>query len=468
MPGTRDLPADVSDKAGDPFFQRIAKSVSAPWDVDPIRAEPITDKLKVLYLGFSDRGGGAAIASMRLMDRLTKDGRIRPLEIVNKKIGESDTTVSLRRVHRFPLWRRTWQAAEVRNRLLSDPYGWLPLNSAYISRAVATFKPDIIHCHNLHGGIGVMPITDMVQLTKAAPIIWTLHDMWPLTGHCAYSLGCDRWREGCGSCPDLSLYPAMLYDRTRAMVAKKRRTFERIDLTMVSPSNWLHSLVGDAPATRQVERRHIPNGIDLDVFRPVSTDGLRKRLGIPLNAPVLLFAAQSLDGDRRKGTLPLRDALRRVDATAKDRVHVLLMGNLCKTSDVFANMPNLIFHELGFVSDPSEIVRYFSAADLFLCPSLQDNLPNILIETHACATAAVTFDSGGCAEIVRDGQTGWVVPTGDTNAFADAILSLLGQPGTLRQMGAAAREWAKEQFPDDLMAQRYFALYSERLARRRA
>ncbi|WP_295875881.1 glycosyltransferase [uncultured Zhongshania sp.] len=445
----------------------FASRVGRPWDMRPVvklRAAA-EGRLRVLYIGFSDAQGGAAIASSRLISRLDRDGDVASLEVVALQTARAPWTVSLGRA--FCSWRPLRTLIAMRNVLASDPYAWLPFERAFLKRAINIWQPDLIHMHNLHGGRGTIPLAILPDMASKAPIIWTLHDMWGMTGHCAYSLECDGWRRGCGNCPDLSLYPQLLQDRTEQIAENKREIFDSAVPVLVSPSRWLGKIASEALVTKGLELRVIANGLDLALFSPAGRDAARRELGITPDTQVLMFAAQSLSDETRKGAKELRIALDRVQA---DRLgaplEIILMGGA--GDDLLAGIPGLVFHRVGFISDATEAARLYAAADLFLCPSLQDNLPNTLIEAAACGTAAVSFDIGGCGEIIEDGLSGALVAAGDADALGDAISRLVDDPDCLAAMGRAARARAEALYGDRRMADDYLALYRELVERRSA
>lgn len=418
--------------------------------------------LRILFLGSYDAGGGAAIAGERLIRRFERDRSAEVLQIVSRQREDSPRTISLHRAYRFLAWRRLRQATAVRNILAANPYGWLPFEADYILRAAKIWQPDVIHIHNLHGTLGTFPVSKLYLLSQTAPIVWTLHDMWALTGYCTYSMGCERWREGCGNCPDLTHYPGLLFDRTRSLSKAKSQAFRSSALTIVTPSRWLADLARQAPTTRGLDVQVIPNGVDLEVFHPKVREAGRMKLGIDDGSPVLMFAAETLDGDSRKGGRELRAAIKHAqDLRANAPLDVILMGGGGEA--LLTGIEGLRIHSAGFVSDESKAAELYAAADLFVCPSLEDNLPNTLIEAAACGTAAVVFDAGGSAEAVEPEVTGAVVGAGNAGALGGTISELLSDYSQLVAMGSNARSRAEFHYGDARLATDYLRLYRHSL-----
>lgn len=426
-------------------------------------ADPQT--MRVLFLGSYDTRGGAAIAATRLISRLARDKTVEVLQIVSRQHSDAPWTISIDRAHRFPAWRKLRQASAARNIACADPFNWLPFETRYIRRAIEIWQPDIIHLHNLHGALGTIPTAMLARLARNVPIVWTLHDMWIATGHCAYSMDCEGWRNGCGNCPNLSAYPSLLFDRTAAIVRSRTRALTEASPTLVTPSHWLHDVVKEAPATRGLDVHVIPNGIDLDVFNSDGREATRKRLGIAPDCPVLMFAAETLDGDPRKGGRELRAAIERVQQIrANAPLDIILMGG--GGAGLLTGIDGLAVHPVGFVSEEREAAAFYAAADLFVCPSLQDNLPNTLIEAAACGTAAVAFDVGGCGEVIETGITGKTVVVGDVFALSIAIADSLADDDGLARMGMAAREMAERCCAEERMTSDYVTLYHQITQRR--
>lgn len=443
-----------------------SKVLKLMFDKDLRRIEQMraasSGKLRVLFVGFSDVRGGAAIASSRLIARLTNDCDVAPLEIVSQQRAGAPWTISQEFTFSHLRYLRTFIA--LRNVLVSDPYGWLPLERAFLRRVLALWQPDIIHLHNLHGGRGTIPLSILPEMAAVAPIVWTMHDMWGMTGHCAYSMGCNRWRDGCGGCPDLALYPRLLSDRTKHIAYNKSEILAKANPVLVSPSRWLSDLALEAKPTKSCEIQLIANGVDLTVFSPKFRAIAREELNLSSDSQVIMFAAESLDGDKRKGGAELRRALERVQTSRGGALlDVILMGR--GGIDLLSGIPGIVVHHVGYVSDQAVAAKLYSAADVFICPSLQDNLPNALIEAAACGTAAVAFNVGGCGEIIDNEVSGLLVPGGDSAALGDAIERLVSEPERLAGMGRAARARAELLYSDTKMAYSYLSLYHELILR---
>ena len=315
---------------------------------------------------------------------------------------------------------------------------------------------DIVHLHNIHGNYFNYHL--LPALTAAKPTVWTLHDMWALTGHCTYSYECERWRQGCHHCPlfkpqnqDLLYPPPTLVDRTRRVWRHKRLLYRRSRLTVVTPSRWLQGLAQESILGQGREIHFIPNGVDLGVFKPVEQAHARNRLGIPQPARVVLFVAEKT-ADRRKGFLELLQALEQL----KERDVVLVtMGK--PGSHLLPSRFQVI--ELGFIRDEAMQSLAYAAADLFVFPSLADNQPLVLIESLACGTPIVAFDVGGIPEMVRHMETGYLARYQDTTELAHGIIQLLHRERLRQDMRVHCRRVAVAEYGLQLQVSRYLDLY---------
>ena len=291
--------------------------------------------------------------------------------------------------------------------------------TARLIEKIKEYDPDIIHLHNIHGFY-----LDVEQLfrylkTSGKPVVWTLHDCWSFTGHCAHFdyIGCMKWKTGCGSCPQYkNVYPYALFkDNSAGKYKRKKYAFTGVpDLTIVTTSRWLagyvrESYLGEYPV--QV----IPNGIALDRFRPVD-GGLRKRLGFE-NKYILLGVASMWE--ERKGYAYFEQLADRLD----DSYQIILIG-LSKRK-LKTLHPRI--HGVMRTNSMEELAEYYSMADAYVNTTLEDTFPTTNLEALACGTPVITFATGGSVESV-DASCGKIVPKGDIEALIQAIEELRGEP----------------------------------------
>lgn len=324
--------------------------------------------------------------------------------------------------------------------------------------------PDIIHAHNLHGGyfdLRVLP-----TLSRLAPLALTLHDQWLLTGHCAHGLSCERWRVGCGACPDLGLYPAITRDGTAANWDRKREVYAASQLHVAAPSQWLLDRVADAPlAAGVVERRLIRIGVDRAVFTAGDRQAARARLGLPADVAIVMFAAHGTRANPWKDFATLERAVERLPGLLNGkRVVLLAIGQAGENRQ----LEGAELRMLPFERDRGRLADFYRAADVYLHATRADNSPIVVIEALACGTPVVASAVGGIPELVDAGQTGWLAPVGDAEGLAQQTARLLLDSSMRAAFSRAALDRAARDFDVVRQIQQYLEWFAELAAARSA
>lgn len=280
-------------------------------------------------------------------------------------------------------------------------------------KKVEEYNPDVIHLHNIHGYY--INIEILFEYLKRAnkKVIWTLHDCWSFTGHCAYFdyVGCDKWKNGCKECPQKKEYPnSLLIDNSEWNFNKKKDIFTGVrDLTIVTPSKWLARLVKESYLS-EYKVKVINNGIDLDVFKPTKSD-FRERYGLEDKFIVLGVASV---WDRRKGLNYLVELSQKLD----DNYKVIVVGVTEKQKE---QLPKNVIG-ITKTNNVKELVEIYSAADVFVNPTLEDNFPTTNLEALACGTPIITFNTGGSPECI-DITCGEIIAKGDIDKLLNIIKS---------------------------------------------
>jgi glycosyltransferase involved in cell wall biosynthesis len=306
---------------------------------------------------------------------------------------------------------------------------------------------------NLHWIAGFIDYRMFFQdFPSGLPLVWTLHDMNPFTGGCHYDEACGRFRERCGECPQLGSSDPN--DYSSRVWLRKREAFSSRgaqDLHVVTPSRWLADEASRSGLFSEEEITIIPNGLDVEAFQPRDRQAARVKYGIPSDAKMVLFVADSA-AEKRKGLKTLLEGLRRLE-NSENTLSVAIGGDLTEKDTAGR------FKTIKFIGDETALSHLYSAADVFVVPSLQDNLPNTAIEALACGVPAIGSNVGGIAEIVRDGKTGLLVPPGDSRALGQAIITLLRDPELRILMAKESRRVALEEYDVRLQVERYTNLY---------
>ena len=406
--------------------------------------------MKVLHINQSDIAGGAAIAGYRLHQGLLNQGIDSRLLVGTVKTS-SDRVAPTPRKRRIEnqLYRFAWRFG----------LNYLNLIGSFdIPKHIFYQEASILNFHNLHNGY--FNYLAIPSLAESKPAVFTLHDMWSFTGHCAYSYDCDRWKNGCGQCPNLTTYPAVPRDNTHIEWKLKNWVYSRADLTVVAPSRWLATQAQQSMLSR-FPIHHIPYGLDTSAYQPLDTNQCRSVLGIPDNKKVLMCGAESLN-DWRKGGDLLIAALTALPDSLRAEAILMILGEGGEAIAREVNMPIL---PLGYVGGDRLKAAAYSAADLFLLPTRADNLPLVLQESMACGTPMISFKIGGVPDLVQPGITGYLAAPEDTQDFARGIQELL-EDATLRgQMSQNCRAITLKEHPLDLQTQRYIDLYRQILNR---
>lgn len=313
-------------------------------------------------------------------------------------------------------------------------------------------QASVIHLHWINFGfLSLKSLEKLFALGK--PIVWTLHDMWAFTGGCHYNRGCERYLSHCCYCPYLRK-PGE-YDIAFAQFEKKYNLFQWSPVTFVSPSRWLDNLVQNAALTNGMPSQAIPNCIDTELFKPGNRDEARKAFGLPKDKKLLLFAGANTQ-DPRKGFTYFQQAMHHPDL-ADAEVMVLGKGK----ADDFKDMP-VKTHFLGKISDTSQMVQAYNAADMLIVPSLEDNLPNTIMEAMACGTPVVGFDTGGIPEMIDHWKNGFVATAKSAASLSEGIQWILkcDADGSL---SADARRKVLKNYSEAVVARQYSQLYDSLL-----
>lgn len=393
------------------------------------------------------RAGGAAIALDRLVTALKAAGG-RVSLLTRDDLGPSPA--ACRRLERRV--RRVIRAARtpLSNTLFTADWpAWTLATQPLVAAA------DVV---NLHWVAGLLNAAGIRAIARSGrPVIWTLHDMRPFTGGCHYASGCEGFTSGCRACPQLSGRPAVIPSR---VAARGRRALAGVPLTFVPPTRWLagelrRSRLFD-PAAHQIHV--IPNGIDLNRYKPACRAVARRRLGLPEEGLGILLGSVSL-AERRKAAPVAAAAVARAAAARGHRPAGPGMFAITYGSGTLS-IPGLPCRHLGSVAE-SGVLAALQACDVHLTMAREDNLPNTVMEAMACGRPVIATAAGGHPEMLADGCEGWLVGIDDAAAAAAAIVRLLESPELLAAAGVRARRRAEAAWDVTVQARRYLTLAAD-------
>ncbi len=323
-----------------------------------------------------------------------------------------------------------------------------------IARRITALQPDVVNLHWTNGGF--LSIQDLA--TIRVPIVWTMHDMWPFTGGCHYSGTCRHYEKLCGACPQLG--STSTYDLSRWVHRQKSRHFPQLDLTLLSPSRWLANRARTSSLFKDREIIPIPNGIDLTIYKPFDKTISRDLLGLPKERQLILIGAMSFESDSRKGLPNFQAAVqslsKRPGAAAQA---IVTFGGRKPIREMLGSIGRIDCHDLGVLSDEVAMHLAYSACDVFVAPSVEDNLPNTIVEAAACGRPAVAFSIGGIPEIIEHRKSGYLAQPFDSEDLANGIIWCLEDSSRLESLSDQARKRAEAEFDSALQARRYLSVF---------
>lgn len=421
--------------------------------------------MKPLLLSIDDYRGGAARAAYRLhqgLRRLEVDSQM----FVQFKFSDDSTVLS-------PTTKLGKGIAQLRPFLDSLPVRlyrqrkktvfsceWLPET---LNAKVFEIAPDILNLHWVCDGY--LQIETIAKFRQ--PIVWTMHDMWPFTGGCHYSDDCDRYTQSCGACPQLhsSQNSRQIRDLSRWIWQRKAKAWKNLNLTAVAPSRWLAKCAETSALFHNFRIEVIPNGLDTERYKPINRNLARQWLNLPQDKQLVLFGAVRGTSDRRKGFHLLQSALKKLSQTQlKEAVELVIFGSSEPQEPIDLGFKS---HYFGVLNDDISLALIYAAADVFVAPSIQENLSNTVLEAMACGTPCVAFNIGGMPDMVEHLKNGYLAQPFETQDLADGIASILGNQEWHQKLSDSARKKIEREFTLRLQATRYQALFAELLANRK-
>ncbi len=352
-----------------------------------------------------DLGGGAAKIARQIVQKLNDSNSTR-LYVKTKKSEDAF-------IHEIQQKKYTFLEEVLRREAVQK--GWVEFtgfHGACLLEDSYFNQSSIVHLHNLHGEF-FSPIL-FKTLFQHKKVIWTLHDESFITGHCSCTLGCDRWQIGCGSCPDLTIYPPVQFDNTKEVLHYKKKWITELQPIVVCPSHWLANRVRIAyPDLKNI--KVIPNGVDTAVFYPKEKVNVRTLLGFPNDKRIVLFVAEFATQNPFKGGDIIREIIS--ESIFSDVIFVTVGGSH------ESSFHNHICYP--YIHDENELANLYTACDVLLYPTQADNLPLVVLEPMACGTPVIASDLGGIPEIINNSNGFLITDYKSPEAFKKGLSEFL-------------------------------------------
>ena len=415
--------------------------------------------MRVLIVNTSERTGGAAVAASRLMKALNNNG-VKAKMLVRDKETDALTVVGL---PKSPMlhWHFLWERFVIFCRLHFSRKHLFEIDIANAGTDITKLREfqeaDIIHLHWINQGmLSLGGIRKILQSGK--PVVWTMHDIWPATAICHLTMGCHYYINRCAKCKYLP-GGGSSHDLSSRVWRKKQQMLAEGNIYFVACSRWLESEAKSSALLKGQKITSIPNPIDTHIYRKGNKQEARQRLGLPQDKKLILFASQRVTNEN-KGMSYLVEACRRLSDLKKDLYEVVILGG--HAEEVVGQLP-MKAHPLGYVNDEQRVVDVYHAADVFVLPSLSENLPNTIMEAMACGVPCVAFKVGGIPEEIDHLKNGYVAAYRDAADLAKGIAWVL-QEADYESLSEQAVHKVTQCYSQQSVAIKYLDVYQQAMA----
>ena len=415
--------------------------------------------MRVLIVNTSERTGGAAVAASRLMKALNNNG-VKAKMLVRDKETDALTVVGL---PKSPMlhWHFLWERFVIFCRLHFSRKHLFEIDIANAGTDITKLREfqeaDIIHLHWINQGmLSLGGIRKILQSGK--PVVWTMHDIWPATAICHLTMGCHYYINRCAKCKYLP-GGGSSHDLASRIWRKKQQMLAEGNIYFVACSRWLESEAKSSALLKGQKITSIPNPIDTHIYRKGNKQEARQRLGLPQDKKLILFASQRVTNEN-KGMSYLVEACRQLSNLKKDLCEVVILGG--HAEEVVGQLP-MKAHPLGYVNDEQRVVDVYHAADVFVLPSLSENLPNTIMEAMACGVPCVAFKVGGIPEEIDHLKNGYVAAYRDAADLAKGIAWVL-QEADYESLSEQAVHKVTQCYSQQSVAIKYLDVYQQAMA----
>ena len=415
--------------------------------------------MRVLIVNTSERTGGAAVAANRLMKALNNNG-VKAKMLVRDKESDGLTVVGLPKSIMLH-WHFLWERFVIFCRLHFSRQNLFSIDIANTGSDITKLpefqEADIIHLHWINQGMLSLNGINKI-LRSGKPVVWTMHDIWPATAICHLTLGCHYFVSRCANCKYLPGGGGS-NDLASRVWRKKQQLLDNANIYFVACSRWLESEAKSSALLQGQKFTSIPNPIDTRIYKKGNKQEARQRLGLPSDKKLILFASQRVTNEN-KGMSYLIDSLTKCPALGGGNCEVVILGG--HAEEVVERLP-MKAHPLGYVNDEQRIVDVYNAADVFVLPSLSENLPNTIMEAMACGVPCVAFKVGGIPEEIDHLKNGYVAAYRDAADLAKGIMWVL-EEADYEMLSQQAVHKVTQCYSQQSVALKYLDVYQQAMA----
>lgn len=411
--------------------------------------------LKILHINTNDISGGAAKAAYRLHRGLLKIGVDSKYLVANKLSDDftilgPDSKLEKTLVKFYPYLDALPLLRYPKRNNFPFACAWIPGKTL---QRIKKIDVDLVHLHWIAGGF--LRIENLANIKR--PLVWTLHDSWPFTGGCHIPFECDRYLNDCGNCPILQ--SGAKQDLSSKILARKKKYWENLDITVVAPSRWLAASAKSSSLFHDKTIHIIPHGLDIQRFKPADKQFARRSLMLHPERKMILFGAYGAIKDKNKGYHLFTDALKLLlHKFGRDKIEVIIFGVSAPAEPQDLGFP---VNYMGYLRDDISIALLYAACDVMVVPSIQEAFGQTASEAMACGCPVVAFRTSGLIDIVDHERNGYLAKPFDSADLANGISWVIGDSQRQEQLSQEARSKAVREFELQIIAKRYLNLYED-------